>query len=164
MARRAPRPSTLPVFDVVKAQYSLLDHLGIEKLYASVGSPMGAMQSLAAECMHLRRVGKIVSISGTARSSPPNIAVRFAQRSGTCVVVFRDSIDPRTTCWNEAERNQKKNRFDRMAEPNWNDGFYYDGSPPQTGLKLARREHPAATSSPFPMLPTSVFLIPSRLI
>ena len=29
-----------------------------------------------------------------------------------------------------------------MADPNWNEGFYYDGSPPHTGLKLARRELP----------------------
>ena len=29
-----------------------------------------------------------------------------------------------------------------MADPNWNEGFYYDGSPPHTGLKLARRKLP----------------------
>jgi hypothetical protein len=27
-----------------------------------------------------------------------------------------------------------------MADPNWNNGFYYDGLPPHTGLKLARRK------------------------
>ena len=26
-----------------------------------------------------------------------------------------------------------------MADPNWNEGFYYDHIPPHTGLKLARR-------------------------
>jgi hypothetical protein len=26
-----------------------------------------------------------------------------------------------------------------MADPNWNRGFYYDGIPPHTGMKLARR-------------------------
>lgn len=26
-----------------------------------------------------------------------------------------------------------------MADPNWNNGFYYDGLPPHTGMKLARR-------------------------
>jgi hypothetical protein len=35
-----------------------------------------------------------------------------------------------------------------MADPNWNNGFYYDGLPPHTGLKLARRELPF----PFPTL------------
>jgi pimeloyl-ACP methyl ester carboxylesterase len=87
-----PYATTFPVisiFDMVRAQYALLDHLGIDKLYASVGSSMGAMQSLAAGWMHPERVGKIVSISGTARSSPSSIAMRFAQRSGMCVCVFR---------------------------------------------------------------------------
>ena len=27
-----------------------------------------------------------------------------------------------------------------MSDPNWNRGFYYDGIPPHTGMKLARRE------------------------
>ena len=27
-----------------------------------------------------------------------------------------------------------------MADPNWNNGFYYDGLPPHIGLKLARRK------------------------
>ncbi|KAI0280047.1 Alpha/Beta hydrolase protein [Russula aff. rugulosa BPL654] len=107
-----PYATSFPVismFDMVRAQYALLDHLGIEKLYASVGSSMGAMQSLAAGWMFPQRVGKIVSISGTARSSPSSIAMRFAQRSVL------------------------------MADPNWNGGFYYDRIPPHTGLKLARQ-------------------------
>ena len=29
-----------------------------------------------------------------------------------------------------------------MADPNWNKGFYYDGMPPHTGMKLARRKSP----------------------
>jgi homoserine O-acetyltransferase len=99
----------LSVFDMVRAQFLLLDYLGIEKLYASVGSSMGGMQSLAAGWLHPDRVGKIVSISGTARSSPGAIAMRYAQRSVL------------------------------MADPNWNKGFYYDASPPHTGMKLARQ-------------------------
>jgi alpha/beta hydrolase fold len=84
-ATGSPYATTFPVisiFDMVKAQFALLDHLGIKKLYASVGSSMGAMQSLAAGWMFPERVSKIVSISGTARSSPSSIAMRFAQRSG----------------------------------------------------------------------------------
>lgn len=72
----------LSIFDMVRAQFALLDELKIEKLYASVGCSMGAMQSLAAGWLHPERVGKVVSISGTARSSPGAIAMRFAQRSG----------------------------------------------------------------------------------
>jgi homoserine O-acetyltransferase len=73
----------ISIFDMVVAQFNLLDHLGIQRLHASVGSSMGAMQSLAAGWLHPNRVKKIVSISGTARSSPGSIAMRYAQRSGT---------------------------------------------------------------------------------
>ena len=78
----------LSIFDMVRAQFVLLDHLGIKKVYASVGSSMGGMQSLAAGWLHPERVGKIVSISGTARSSPAAIAMRFAQRSGAYTCPF----------------------------------------------------------------------------
>ena len=78
----ATRFPVVSIFDMVKAQFHLLDHLGVKKLYASVGCSMGAMQSLAAGWLFPSRVGKIVSISGTARSSPSAVAMRFAQRSG----------------------------------------------------------------------------------
>ncbi|KAF8339212.1 Alpha/Beta hydrolase protein [Cantharellus anzutake] len=99
----------LSIFDIARAQFHLLDHFGIKKLYASVGSSMGGMTSLATAWLHPDRVGKIVSISGTARSSPSAIAMRFAQRSVL------------------------------MADPNWKNGFYYDDLPPHTGMKLARQ-------------------------
>lgn len=80
--RFATRFPILSIFDMVKAQFSLLDSLGIDRVYASVGSSMGAMQSLAAGWLFPDRVRKIVSISGTARSTPGSIAMRHAQRSG----------------------------------------------------------------------------------
>lgn len=107
--RYATRFPILSIFDMVRAQFRLLDHLGVQKLYASVGSSMGGMQSLAAGWLFPDRVGKIVSISGTARSSPGSIAMRYAQRSVL------------------------------MADPNWNNGSYYDDLPPHTGMKLARQ-------------------------
>lgn len=107
--RYATRFPILSIFDMVQTQFKLLDHLGVQKLYASVGSSMGGMQSLAAGWLFPDRVGKIVSISGTARSSPGSIAMRHAQRSVL------------------------------MADPNWNNGFYYDQLPPHTGMKLARQ-------------------------
>ncbi|KII94917.1 hypothetical protein PLICRDRAFT_128255 [Plicaturopsis crispa FD-325 SS-3] len=105
----ATRFPILSIFDMVRAQFCLLDHLGVDKLYASVGSSMGGMQSLAAAWLHPERVARVVSISGTARSNPSSVAMRFAQRSVL------------------------------MADPNWNNGFYYDGLPPHTGMKLARQ-------------------------
>lgn len=86
----------ISIFDMVQAQFVLLDSLGINKLYASVGCSMGGMQSLAAGWLYPSRVGKIVSISGTARSAPSSIAMRYAQRSGkpycTPSVIFTDSV------------------------------------------------------------------------
>lgn len=101
----------LSIFDMVRAQFLLLDDLGINKLYASIGSSMGGMQSIAAAHLHPERVGKVVSISGCARSGPSSIALRFAQRSVL------------------------------MSDPNWNRGHYYGPNklPPHTGMKLARQ-------------------------
>ena len=94
--------------DMVRAQFRLLDGFGIEKLYASVGCSMGGMQSLAAGVLFPERVGKIVSVSGCARSHPYSIAMRHTQRQVL------------------------------MMDPNWARGFYYNGIPPHSGMKLAR--------------------------
>ncbi|KAF3939597.1 hypothetical protein ABW19_dt0201989 [Dactylella cylindrospora] len=94
--------------DMVKAQFKLLDHLGIDKLAASVGSSMGGMQSLAAGVLFPERVGKVVTISGCARSHPYSIAMRFVQRQVL------------------------------MSDPNWSRGHYYNSIPPHIGMKLAR--------------------------
>jgi homoserine O-acetyltransferase len=80
--RYATRFPILTMEDMVRAQFRLLDHLGIEKLYSSVGSSMGGMQSLAAGVLFPERVGRVVSISGCARSHPYSIAMRHTQRQG----------------------------------------------------------------------------------
>lgn len=85
----ATRFPVLSIFDMVRAQFHLMTHLGIDKLYASVGSSMGGMQSLAAAYVEPERVGKVVSISATARSSPASIAMRHAQRSGELATSWR---------------------------------------------------------------------------
>lgn len=105
----ATRFPILTLDDMVRGQFRLLDSLGIEKLYASVGASMGGMQSLAASIAAPERVGKIVSISGCARSHPYSIAMRHTQRQVL------------------------------MMDPKWNRGFYYEsGIPPHSGMKLAR--------------------------
>ncbi|KYK57984.1 homoserine O-acetyltransferase [Drechmeria coniospora] len=104
----ATRFPILTMQDMVRAQFRLLDGLGIDKLYASVGSSMGGMQSLAAGVLFPSRVGRVVSISGCGRSHPYSIAMRHTQRQVL------------------------------MMDPHWNRGFYYDGIPPHAGMKLAR--------------------------
>ncbi|KAI9929965.1 hypothetical protein ASPWEDRAFT_35198 [Aspergillus wentii DTO 134E9] len=106
--RYATRFPILTLDDMVRAQFRLLDHLGVQKLHASVGSSMGGMQSLAAGVLFPERVGKIVSISGCARSHPYSIAMRHTQRQVL------------------------------MMDPKWSRGFYYDSIPPHSGMKLAR--------------------------
>ncbi|KAI9812763.1 MAG: hypothetical protein M1827_004519 [Pycnora praestabilis] len=106
--RYATRFPILTMEDMVRAQFRLLDGLGIGKLYASVGASMGGMQSLAAGVLFPERVGRVVSISGCARSHPYSIAMRHTQRQVL------------------------------MMDPNWSRGFYYNGIPPHAGMKLAR--------------------------
>lgn len=104
----ATRFPILTIQDMVRAQFRLLNHLKIEKLFASVGASMGGMQSLAAGVLYPERVGRIASISGCARSHPYSIALRHTQRQVL------------------------------MMDANWARGFYYDGIPPHIGMKLAR--------------------------
>ncbi|TPX11103.1 uncharacterized protein E0L32_007964 [Thyridium curvatum] len=104
----ATRFPILTMEDMVRAQFRLLDHLGVSRLYASVGSSMGGMLSLASGLLFPERVGRIVSISGCARSHPYSIAMRHTQRQVL------------------------------MMDPNWNRGFYYGKVPPHAGMKLAR--------------------------
>lgn len=104
----ATRFPILTMEDMVRAQFRLLDDLGIQKLYASVGSSMGGMQSLAAGVLFPDRVGRIASISGCARSHPYSIAMRHTQRQVL------------------------------MMDPNWARGYYYGRIPPHAGMKLAR--------------------------
>jgi homoserine O-acetyltransferase len=106
--RYATRFPILTMEDMVRAQFRLLDGLGINKLYASVGASMGGMQSLAAGVLFPERIGRIASISGCARSHPYSIAMRHTQRQVL------------------------------MMDPKWNRGFYYDSIPPHAGMKLAR--------------------------
>ncbi|KAL8699273.1 MAG: hypothetical protein Q9201_006098 [Fulgogasparrea decipioides] len=104
----ATRFPILTMQDMVRAQFRLLDAFGIQKLYASLGSSMGGMQSLAAGVLFPDRVHKVVSVSGCARSHPYSIALRHTQRQVL------------------------------MMDPNWSRGFYYSGVPPHAGMKLAR--------------------------
>ncbi|KAL1841055.1 hypothetical protein VTJ49DRAFT_7439 [Mycothermus thermophilus] len=106
--RYATRFPILTIQDMVRAQFRLLDHLGVDKLHASVGSSMGGMQSLAAGVIFPSRVGRIVTISACARSHPYSIAMRYVQRRAI------------------------------LNDPNWNRGFYYGRVPPHVGMKLAR--------------------------
>lgn len=111
---KQPYATSFPILtmsDMVNAQFRLLDGMGIDKLYASVGCSMGGMQSLAAGVLETERVGRIVSVSGCARSHPYSIAMRHTQRQ----VLMNDPA------WAQTRGN------------------YYKSLPPHSGMKLARQ-------------------------
>jgi homoserine O-acetyltransferase len=98
----------LTVRDMVRSQLLLLDHLGIDRLHASVGASLGGMQSLMLAAIAAHRVDRIVSISAALCSHPQSIAMRFVQRQAV------------------------------MADLDWREGRYYGASFPSRGLRVAR--------------------------
>ena len=96
------------VKDIVVAQKRLLDRLGIKHLHAIAGGSMGGMQALLWAVLYPSSVGRIIACSCSARWSP------FA--------VTMDGIA----------------RHAIMADSNWNNGNYYGGNPPISGMKIAR--------------------------
>lgn len=97
------------VADMVRAQTRLLDRLGIDRLFATAGGSMGAMQALEWAVTYPGRVAHVLFLAGTARSSAQNIAFNAIGRSAI------------------------------TADPRWNGGDYYDAEPPLSGLAVARR-------------------------
>lgn len=94
--------------DMVNAQKALIDHLGIKQLMCVVGGSMGGMQALQWAVSYPDMVRLTMPIASTARLNPQSIAFD---------AVGRHAI---------------------MADPNWNNGDYYDGEPPRRGLGIAR--------------------------
>jgi homoserine O-acetyltransferase len=98
----------ITIGDMVRAQARILDYLGIEKLLTVTGGSMGGMQVLEWAAHYPERLCSAIPIATTARHSPMLIA--FSE-------VGRQAI---------------------YADPNWNQGDYYEGTPPDAGLAVAR--------------------------
>ncbi|MFM9853175.1 MAG: homoserine O-acetyltransferase [Sphingomonadaceae bacterium] len=99
----------ITIRDMVRAQALLLDHLGIDRLYAAIGGSMGGMQVLSWAANFPQRVASAIVIASTAKHSAQNIAFHE---------VGRQAI---------------------MADANWRGGDYYgDGKAPDAGLAVAR--------------------------
>jgi homoserine O-acetyltransferase len=62
------------IADMVRAQKKLVDHLGIDRLFAVIGGSMGAMQVLAWASMYPEQVFAAVPVAGAAYHSAQNIA------------------------------------------------------------------------------------------
>jgi homoserine O-acetyltransferase len=94
--------------DMVNAQVKLIDHLGIDKVYAVLGGSMGGMLALQWAALHPERVKCVIPIAATLKHSPQQIA------------------------FNEVGRQAI------MADPAWNGGDYYGKAIPEHGLAVAR--------------------------
>jgi homoserine O-acetyltransferase len=99
----------LTLDDVAAGGKAILDHLGIESLYAIVGPSMGGMtaMSFAAQFPNISR--GLMLISTAARSSPYAIALRSLQRE-----MIR-------------------------SDPEWKGGQYEADAGPINGMRLARK-------------------------
>ena len=96
------------ITDMVRAQKRLLEHLGIEKLLAVIGGSIGGMQLLEWCVRYPDMVTAAIPLATTTKHSA--LAIAFNE-------VARQAI---------------------MADPNWNNGDYYEGERPDTGLAVAR--------------------------
>jgi homoserine O-acetyltransferase len=99
----------ITIADMVRAQVRVVDHLGIDLLFAVIGGSMGGMQVLQWAASYPNRVFSAVPIATAARHSAQNIAFHE---------VGRQAI---------------------MADPEWCDGDYLNqGRSPRRGLAVAR--------------------------
>ena len=94
--------------DMVEAQKSLMDHLGIERILSVVGGSIGGMQVLEWCVRYSDMVGSAIPLATTSKHS--TLAIAFNE-------VARQAI---------------------MADPKWNHGSYYAGPKPDLGLAVAR--------------------------
>ncbi|MEA2062611.1 MAG: homoserine O-acetyltransferase [Gemmatimonadota bacterium] len=94
--------------DWVRLQARLLDHLGIEKVYAAVGGSLGGQQVLEFALAYPDRVGNALVLAASARLSTQGLAFN---------AVARHTI---------------------LNDPNFNSGDYYGSTPPDQGLTAAR--------------------------
>jgi homoserine O-acetyltransferase/O-succinyltransferase len=111
-ATALPYATDFPVItvgDIVRAQRSLLDVLGIERLLAVSGGSLGGMQALEWTLAYPEDVDACIMTASTARLGSQGVA------------------------WNAIARNAI------MADPNWQGGQYYGtGRVPAAGIGVAR--------------------------
>ena len=105
----AMRFPVITIRDMVRALVAFLDELGIERLHAVVGGSMGGMQALSLAANWRDRAARVLVIASTSRHSAQNIAFHELGRQAI------------------------------MADPNWQQGDYYDSAEqPDAGLAVAR--------------------------
>lgn len=99
----------ITIHDIVKSNKLLIDHLGIEKLLAVTGGSMGGMQALDWAVSYPEMTQAVIPMATAAYATTFNIAFNEVQRQAI------------------------------YSDPNWNKGNYYNGYPPNAGLRVARQ-------------------------
>ncbi len=99
----------LRVSDIVDSQVRLLDHLGVGKLHAVIGSSLGGFLSLSFATRYPKRVRTVIPIGSGLETTILQRILNFEQITAI------------------------------EADPNFRGGDHYDGPRPETGLALARR-------------------------
>lgn len=99
----------LSIEDIARGGYEVVQALGIEKLFATVGSSMGGMTALVFNLLYPQASRGLISISAAARATPFAISLRSLQRE----IIRSDTA--------------------------WADGTYKMGKGPILGMRLARK-------------------------
>ncbi len=99
----------LSIEDIAKAGHHLLLELDIDHLHSVIGPSMGGMIALAYALQYPDEIDNMINISAACRALPFTIAMRSLQRE----IIRCDAL--------------------------WNDGHYYDGEQPLSGMTLARK-------------------------
>jgi len=102
---------TFPIFtvtDMVKIQKELIDYLGIKKLKCVIGGSLGGMLTLEWNVLYPDMMEK-------------SIVIAAAHKTSTQIIAFY-----------EVGRNAI------LSDPNFNNGDYYNKTPPERGLAIAR--------------------------
>jgi len=110
-ATGAPYGSRFPdvtIGDIVNTQVRLLDHLGIDRLKATIGGSMGGMLAMDLALRHPRRVRMVAPVAAAAGTSALTRVHNFEQL------------------------------YALQEDPNFNRGDYYGGPKPLQGMILAR--------------------------
>ena len=98
----------ITITDMVNLQKLLIEYLGVKELYCVAGGSMGGMQVLEWVKQFPEIVKRALPIATTMKHTPMQIA------------------------FNETGRQAI------MADPNWNNGYYYEDDKPKKGLSVAR--------------------------
>ncbi len=99
---------SITINDMVRAQLSLLDKLGIDQLFAVIGGSLGGMQAMVWATEYPERVRHCIPIASCMAHSAMQIA------------------------FNEIGRQAI------MSDTNWQEGNYYGKAKPEHGLAVAR--------------------------